>query len=455
MAMCAAWEIGPRSPGEHLAKSSWSPVGRAPCGAAGRADGPTAPDPVPCRPCNSTLPRISAAAARRIALAAQGFAEPRPAGNVERRHVRRLAERIGLFQIDSVNTLVRAHELPAFARLGPYRRSLLKESTERHRDLFEYWGHAACLMPVGTQPLWRWRMDGLRQAESKRIDRIEQERPGYTAAVLAEVRDRGPISAGDLTDGGTAKGPWWGWAHGKSVIEWLFWVGDLSVAGRRNGFERVYDLTERVIPAKILAAPTPSIEEAHRELVLMAARALGVATRRDIFTYFYLRADRTAKSIAELVEAKELLPVTVEGWSDQAYLAAGARRPRRLDARALVSPFDSLVFDRERVERLFGMRYRIELYTPAPQADLRLLRPAVPPRGQARRASGPQVGPSPANPSRPGRPRRTRHRRHRKSPGRSPTSCDRWPHGWISRTSKSDRCGDLTGPLATTLGSGR
>jgi hypothetical protein len=315
----------------------------------------------------SPLPRVSAAAARRIALSAQGFAGARPVARVDRRQLRRLVDQIGLIQIDSVNTLVRAHELPAFARLGPYPRTLIRESTERHRELFEYWGHAACLMPMTTQPLWRWRMDHWRDRSRGWVDRIERERPGYVAAVLAEVRDRGPITAGQLTDGGTAKGPWWGWAEGKTALESLFWSGDLSVAGRLNGFERLYDLTERVVPARILAAPTPSIENAHREIVRMAARALGVATRADISNYFYLRADRTSAALAELVEAGDLVRVTVDGWSGPAYLAAGARRPRRVDARALLSPFDSLVFDRARVERLFGMRYRIEIYTPAPK----------------------------------------------------------------------------------------
>jgi uncharacterized protein YcaQ len=300
-------------------------------------------------------------------LAAQGFADARPESRVDRRHLRRMIDRIGLVQIDSVNVLVRAHELPAFARLGPYPRRLIKESTERHRELFEYWGHAACLMPMATHPLWRWRMQRKRELERRRVDRIESERPGYIAAAFAEVRDRGPIAASELTDGGAATGPWWGWADGKSALEWLFSVGDISVAGRRNSFERVYDLTERVVPAAVLAAPTPSIEDAHRELVRIASRALGVATRADINTYFYLRADRGATSIAELVEEGDLMPVTVDGWSAPAYVAAGARRPRRVDARALVAPFDPLVFDRARVERLFGMRYRIELYTPAPK----------------------------------------------------------------------------------------
>ncbi|HKG56322.1 MAG TPA: crosslink repair DNA glycosylase YcaQ family protein [Candidatus Limnocylindrales bacterium] len=310
--------------------------------------------------------RISAAAARRIALAAQGFATPRPTRSVGRRQIGRLADLLALFQIDSVNVLVRAHELPAFARLGPYRRALISEMTERHRDLFEYWGHAACLMPTRNQPLFRWRMQKhMDENHGRRMDRIERDRPGYFGAVLDEVRRRGPLAASDVTDGGTAKGPWWGWADGKSVLEYLFWAGELSVAGRRSGFERVYDLTERVIPARILALPTPPMNDAYRELVRLVTRALGVATRRDIANYLYLGSARTAVAITELVESGDLVPVAVEGWSDKAWLASTTRTPRRVDARALLAPFDSLVFDRARVERLFGMRYRIEIYTPA------------------------------------------------------------------------------------------
>jgi uncharacterized protein YcaQ len=311
--------------------------------------------------------RITAAAARRITLAAQGFAEPRPGGVVGRRQMRALVDRIGLLQIDSVNVLARAHELPPFTRLGPFRRSLIAESAERHRDLFEFLGHAACLLPTRTQPLWRWRMERSRDTWRGDVDRIERERPGYTQAVLDELRDRGPLTAAELTDGGPSKGPWWGWADGKAVLEYLWAAGAVSVAGRRNSFERVYDVTERVIPAEILAAPTPSIEEAHRELVRIVARALGVATRRDLSNYLYLRADRTTTAISELVEAGELTPVEVEGWAQPAWLATAARRPRQVQARALLAPFDPLVFDRDRVERVFGMRYRIEIYTPAPK----------------------------------------------------------------------------------------
>ena len=315
----------------------------------------------------SATATLSAAQARRVALAAQGFGERRPARHVDRRQVRRVVDRLGQIQIDSVNVLVRAHELPLYGRLGPYPRSLLSDAAERHRDVFEYLGHAACFLPTDSHPLWRWRMGKVGDTWRGDITRIEQARPGYVDAVLAELQERGPLSAAELTDGGTSKGPWWDWADGKAVLEYLWWAGRVSVAGRRNGFERVYDLTERVIPAAILAVPTPSIDDAHRELVRRAARALGVATRRDLYTYFYLRADLTGRAISDLVDEGELIPVKVEGWKDPAWLTAGARQPRSIDARALVAPFDSLVFDRARVERVFGMRYRIEIYTPAPK----------------------------------------------------------------------------------------
>ena len=278
-----------------------------------------------------------------------------------------MVDRIGLIQIDSVNVLVRAQELPIFARLGPHRRSLLKEMTERRRELFEYWGHAACLLPIRSQPLWRWRMERMRDRERPWVDRVERKRPGFVQAVRDEVRDRGPMAASELTDGGKSQGPWWGWADGKLVLEWLFAAGEIAVAGRRTGFERVYDLTERVIPAEILTLPTPHPDDAQRELVRMVTRALGIATLSDIFTYLYLRAETTRRRVAELVDGGELQPVRVEGWRQPAYLAAGARQPRGVHARALLAPFDPLVFDRARVERLFGMRYRIELYTPAPK----------------------------------------------------------------------------------------
>jgi uncharacterized protein YcaQ len=210
-------------------------------------------------------------------------------------------------------------------------------------------------------------MERMRDRERPWVDRVEQARPGFVQAVLDEVRDRGPITAAELTDGGKARGSWWGWADGKLVLEWLFAAGEVSTAGRRTTFEREYDLTERIVPAEILALPTPHPDDAQRDLVRMVIRAIGVGTLSDIATYFYLGSAETGRRVAELVESGELEPVRVEGWSRPAYLAAGARQPRGVVARALLAPFDPLVFDRARVERMFGMRYRIELYTPAPK----------------------------------------------------------------------------------------
>ena len=309
--------------------------------------------------------RLTLAQARRIAIAAQGLAEPPPTGAVGRRHLRRVAARLGAVQIDSVNVLSRSHYLPFFARLGPYSRPLLGRATEHHRDLFEYWGHEASLLPIDLQPAVRWRMARASTSAWGRMQRIERERPGYVRAVLDEVRARGPLAASELSDRGTASGPWWGWAEGKTALEWLFWTGEVTSAGRRPSFERVYDLPQRVFPAAVLAAPTPAVEDAQRTLVRRAARALGVATVRHLADYYRMRAEDVRARIAELVELGELVPVTVGDERSRWFLDPSARRPRRVAARALLSPFDSLVWERARTEAIFGLRYRIEVYTPA------------------------------------------------------------------------------------------
>ncbi|HXM56305.1 MAG TPA: crosslink repair DNA glycosylase YcaQ family protein [Candidatus Dormibacteraeota bacterium] len=309
---------------------------------------------------------LSAAQARRIALAAQGFADPRPLGLPDRRALRRVLGRIGVLQIDSVNVLVRSHYLPIYSRIGPYPVTLLERAAWRApRELFEYWGHEASLLPVAAHPLFRWRMERAASAAWGSVERIQRERPDYVERVLDEVRQRGPIGAGALEEERPRRsGPWWDWHDAKRALEWLFWCGRVTSAGRR-GFERLYDLPERVLPAAVLATPTPSVEEAQRELLRISARALGVATARDLADYFEIGVIELKPRLAELVEAGELLPVTVEGWRQPAYLDPAARVPRRVRARALLSPFDSLVWDRPRAERLFGMRYRIEIYTPA------------------------------------------------------------------------------------------
>jgi len=316
------------------------------------------------------MQRLSLATARRVALAAQGFADPRPTGAVGRRHLKRVVGRTGLLQVDSVNVFERAHHLPLFSRLGPYDRDLLQRSAYVHRDLFEYWGHEASLLPVSSHPLLRWRMDraaGLEEGWG-RTAQVARERPDVVAAVLRRIEDDGPTTAGALhaaLDGGArSAGPWWDWSLAKVAVEHLFWAGRVTTA-TRSGFERVYDLTERVLPAAVLAAPTPSREDAQRELVRLAARAHGVATLRDLRDYYRMRADETAVAVAALVEEGELLPVEVEGWQHPAYLARDARLPRRVRASALLSPFDPVVWERSRAARLFGFDYRIEIYVPA------------------------------------------------------------------------------------------
>lgn len=315
-----------------------------------------------------TRDTLSPSEARRIALAAQGFAEPRPETPCERRHLRRVLGRVGLLQIDSVNVLVRSHYLPAFSRLGAYAPGLLEDAAwgNGKRDLFEYWGHEASLIPLAMQPLFRWRMERAERGEGTygRIARFAQERPDFVAAALAEIADRGPIGASELSTAGKSSGGWWGWSEGKIALEYLFWAGRVTTAGRR-GFERLYDIPERVLPRAVLDAPTPPAEEAQRALVHTAARALGVATERDLRDYFRLDPADSKRAVAALVEAGELMPVTVKGWTQPAYLHPEARCPRRVEAAALLSPFDSLVWERDRTERMFGFRYRLEIYTPA------------------------------------------------------------------------------------------
>jgi uncharacterized protein YcaQ len=315
--------------------------------------------------------RLSAAAARRIALAAQGFADPRPTGRVDARHIRRVLDRVGLLQLDSVNVFCRSHYMPVFSRLGPYPREALDKLTAHtagpvRREMFEFWGHEASLIPVELQPNLRWRMDRANEEAWGNIVRVARDFPGLIEDTFDLVTRQGPIRAGDtgLPRPEPRPGHMWNWHDGKVALEYLFWSGRVTAA-RRVNFERYYDLPERVLPAEVLGTPTPSVEAAQRELVRIAARAYGVATEPDLGDYFRLPRAESKLRVAELVAAGELLPVTVDGWRAPAYLWPEARRPRRIDARALLTPFDSLIWFRERAERLFGFRYRIEIYTPA------------------------------------------------------------------------------------------
>ena len=310
--------------------------------------------------------RLPAALARRIALAAQGLAGPRPEGPVGVRQLSRTVDRLAVVQIDSVNVLSRSHYLPAFSRLGPYPRAALDDLANRRHDLFEYWAHEASLLPVRLQPHLRWKMAAAEEHAWGSMVRLQRERPGYVAEVLELVREGGPLKASQLlAERPDRPGTMWNWHAGKVALEYLFFTGAITARARTAGFERVYDLTERVLPPAVLAAPTPAKEDAVRELVRTAARALGVGTDRDVADYFRLRVDATRRALAELVEAGELQPVEVAGWDRPAWLDPAARRPRWARARALLTPFDSLVWERPRVERIFGFRYRLEIYTPA------------------------------------------------------------------------------------------
>ncbi|RWM23325.1 MAG: winged helix-turn-helix domain-containing protein [Mesorhizobium sp.] len=309
---------------------------------------------------------ISLAMARRIALAAQGFADPRPNSTPDRRHLARVLGRTGLLQIDSVSAVVRAHYMPLYSRLGPYPLALLDNAAvTRKRRVFEYWAHEASFLPVETYPLMRWRMERAERGEEmyNGLAKWGRERATYIEDIYREVVERGPIAASAL-EGQKGSGGWWGWSDAKRAFEWLFWAGRITTASRR-GFERLYDLPERVLPPAILALPVPSPEDAHRELLRISARAHGVATAGDLRDYFRLSPADIKGRIEELVEAGDLLPLSVEGWSKPVYLHKDARVPRKIEARALLAPFDPVVFERARTERLFDFRYRIEIYTPA------------------------------------------------------------------------------------------
>ena len=315
---------------------------------------------------------LSLAEARRIALAAQGFVDPKPSGQVTMRHLKRVIDRIAALQIDSVNVLQRAHYMPLFSRLGAYPTALLERAAGRApRVLFEYWGHEASLLPVELHPYFRWRMARAREQAWGGMRDVAERRPELVSWVLAQVRERGPVTGTEIEEDKSQRTNHWGWnwSDTKRALEWLFWCGEVTAAGRNNAFARCYDVPERVLPAEVLNAPTPSEPEAMRELVRRSAAALGVAAELELRDYFRLPPAGARRAIAELVEEGTLVPVTVESWRAPAYLYATARLPRRVEAATLISPFDPLVWERARVERLFGFRYRIEIYTPAPQRE--------------------------------------------------------------------------------------
>ncbi len=299
-----------------------------------------------------------------MALAAQGFAEPRPSGRVDRRHLRRVIDRMGLIQIDSVNVLVRSQELPLFARLGAHPRSLIPDAS-RDGELFEYWVHEASLVPSEQYHLFRWRMNQPRRWPGFR--RWEAERADYIEDVYERVATGGPLVAADLKARVGKKGTWWDHDDGKLALESLFADGRLTARRRPQDFARVYDLPERVIPAAALERPALPEHEARKELLVLAAKYHGVGTIKDLCDYHRMKPTASRLALAELVEESRLLPVTVREWGQPAYMHPDAKLPRRVRARALLSPFDPVVWNRDRALRIFDFHYRIEIYTPAPK----------------------------------------------------------------------------------------
>ncbi len=309
---------------------------------------------------------VSAAEARRIVLAAQGFTDPRPTGKVDARHIRRVMGRMAFLQLDALTVLCRVHYATLFGRLGPYPRDLLDRLAWQRRPpmLFEYWGNAATLLPLSLHPLLRWRMARTPEEVWPGGGRVGALPSGYLDEVLAQVAERGPISAGELTpDKLRRRGGMFNWSDTKVALEWLFSTGRLSIAARPN-FTRRYDLTERVLRPETLALPTPTKDDAQRELLRLAARALGVFTEPDLRHYWNLRPHESGPLIADLIESGELLPAQVEGWRASAYVWHQARLPRHVHARALLSPFDKVVGNGSRSSRLFDFDHFIEWYVP-------------------------------------------------------------------------------------------
>jgi uncharacterized protein len=309
--------------------------------------------------------KLSAAQARRIALAAQGFGKP-PSGPVGTRQLNLALQRLEVLQIDSVNVFERSHYLPLFARLGSYDKALLDRLTlVRRAPYIEYWAHQAAFIPVQSWPLWQWHRDNER-AGTGRTKGWDRGNTGMTDFLLRELAEKGPLPASKIEhEANKRSGPWWGWSEVKSALETMFFDGRVVVAGRKN-FERYYDLPERRLPAEVVGVGPPKAD-AIRELVRQAGQALGIATVRDLADYWRLMQADTKLAVADLLDSGELVPVTVEGWGSPAYLHRDARLPRRVAAMALLSPFDPVVWERARTERMFGFRYRIEIYTPGPQ----------------------------------------------------------------------------------------
>ena len=302
--------------------------------------------------------------ARRIALAAQGFAAGRPTGKIDIRHLRRVIDRVGVVQLDSVNVVARAHFLPFFARLGSYPMPLADRIGWDSGEMVEYWAHEAALIPVEDWPLFRHRME--KNFHWPTMDRWMQDHPGAIEVVLQEVTRRGPLRTSDLDGHAQAeRGPWWDWSDAKLALEGLFFSGRLTVAKRVN-FVRHYDLSERVLPPDVVAAKIDETS-ARRRLLALALRHHGVGTVADLADYYRMGRQSAELLLAAMAREGEIEEVAVDGWKGPVYLDPAARMPRAVAGVAVLCPFDPLIWFRPRTERLFGFHYRIEIYTPPPK----------------------------------------------------------------------------------------
>ena len=311
---------------------------------------------------------LTQAEARRMALAAQGFENQPRDKRVNWPKLATTIKRLHLLQIDSVNVLVRSHYLPLFSRLGNYDRQTLDHRSLKteNRHLFECWAHEASLVPMDLHPLMRWRMDRARAGNGtyRSMNQFALREKSFLNKTLAHIQKNGPTTASAIPGSGKGEGGWWGWSKGKMTLETLFDQG-LVTTTRRDGFERIYDVPERVIPSEILNLPTPRESQAFKQLIELSAQALGVATETDLRDYFRLPIAEARKAIAEAVDEGTLIPVSVETWKKPAYLHKSAKLPRQAGGTALLSPFDPICWNRDRAERLFNFHYRIEIYTPA------------------------------------------------------------------------------------------
>jgi uncharacterized protein YcaQ len=306
---------------------------------------------------------ISKQDAKRIAIRAQGLACERPDKQITLSEVQASIRAMGLLQIDSVNVCVRSHYMPLFSRLGIYDQDLLDQLAYKEKGVFETWAHAACYVPVEDHRLFRQRMNASKPP--KHVTEIIKDRPGYMDSVLDQVTERGLLTASELDDAGKRSGPWWGYTTGKIAAEWHFQTGALSIADRKN-FARYYDLTERVIPAEHLNSSSTTTEEAHREMMLLAVTAHGVGTAEDFGNYYHLKNAQAKAHLSELVQTGDIQSVLVEGWDTPAYAPLQIESTEPTDARAILTPFDPLVWNRDRIDRIFDFFYRIEIYVPEP-----------------------------------------------------------------------------------------